>query len=545
MTVTTDISSAGPYDGDGITSAFLVGFPFLDQTYLKVYENDTLLTLGVDYTVTGAGQQTGQVILTSPLAVGHTLTIIRDVPATQLTDYVQGDAFPAESHEKALDKLTMLLQQLNRSQGNALQYPESDPQTGATIPNAVARKNKLLGFGDESEPIAVGIGNGFAVVDGYIHVNIGQGLEFNAGVLQVSGTLRNQVATNVTDITNLKAADAGMNVRVTILEAGSGNPTALGDGLVIDGSAFKVKPYQGIVVNSDGVSANLGEGLAFGGSKIQVDEELLKKIDATVHFQFDQAFVDAVGGYPKGSVIVGSDSVTLYISTVDGNTTDPESGTASGWYKVNKTLSMKRVVITASGTYTPSAGLIYADVEVLGGGGGGGATTAAAGVADVGGGGGAGGYCRKLFTAAEIGASVAVTVGSAGPSNIAGGNSVFLTMTAGGGGGATQGTASTQGYAGTGSGGSATGGDFNIVGASGIVGWWSSLTMGLSGRGADSIYGFGGQVRTVNSGVALTGNNAGGYGAGGAGACASVNSTIVNGGTGSPGIVIVTEYIYA
>ena len=47
----------------------------------------------------------------APLATNERLTILRAVPATQEADYVQNDAFPAESHERALDKLTMIAQQ--------------------------------------------------------------------------------------------------------------------------------------------------------------------------------------------------------------------------------------------------------------------------------------------------------------------------------------------------------------------------------------------------------------------------------------------------
>src|SRR4029077_5175117 len=65
-----------------------------------------------------------------------------------------------------------------------------------------------------------------------------------------------------------------------------------------------------------------------------------------------------------------------------------------------------RQVFTSSGTYTPTAGMIYCDIECVGGGGGGGSvpTTAAANIA-MAGSGGAGEYARGIFSAATIGVS--------------------------------------------------------------------------------------------------------------------------------------------
>jgi hypothetical protein len=112
MTVSTSVSKAGPYAGSGTTGPFTVTFRFLENSHLRVIRTginglNADLALTTDYTVTGAGAATGTVTLVLPLLVGEVLTIIRNVPATQEADYVAGDAFPAESHEQALDKLTL------------------------------------------------------------------------------------------------------------------------------------------------------------------------------------------------------------------------------------------------------------------------------------------------------------------------------------------------------------------------------------------------------------------------------------------------------
>lgn len=47
--------------------------------------------------------------------------------------------------------------------------------------------------------------------------------------------------------------------------------------------------------------------------------------------QYDSTFATSIGGYPKYTRLTGSDGLTEYISTVDDNTTDPDSDSSSGW----------------------------------------------------------------------------------------------------------------------------------------------------------------------------------------------------------------------
>lgn len=47
-------------------------------------------------------------------------------------------------------------------------------------------------------------------------------------------------------------------------------------------------------------------------------------------FKFDSAFAASVGGYPAGAVLARSDNSGFWINATDGNTADPETGSA-GW----------------------------------------------------------------------------------------------------------------------------------------------------------------------------------------------------------------------
>lgn len=155
MSVQTSTSLV-QYIGNASTETpYPVTFPFLEDSHLKVVVTDeagidTLLTRGTDYAVTGAGQpQGGSIVTTAALAVTYRLTIYREVPATQLTSYAENGEFPAASHEKALDKLTMLVQQNARSASTALRVPE----TRSGLPDIQPQPTTVLGFDGASNPV--------------------------------------------------------------------------------------------------------------------------------------------------------------------------------------------------------------------------------------------------------------------------------------------------------------------------------------------------------------------------------------------------------
>ena len=150
MTVASAVSRVS-YSGNGSTTAFAVPFYFLENAHLRVVLRssagvETVQTITTNYTVTGAGNPAGGTVnmIVAP-ASGETLVILRDVPETQETDYTANDPFPAESHERALDKLTMITQQISEESGRAIKIPETET-SNTTVPISSVRGNKLLGF---------------------------------------------------------------------------------------------------------------------------------------------------------------------------------------------------------------------------------------------------------------------------------------------------------------------------------------------------------------------------------------------------------------
>jgi hypothetical protein len=206
-------------------------------------------------------------------------------------------------------------------------------------------------------------------------------------------------------------------------------------------------------------------------------------------------------------------------------------------------------VITASGTYTPTLGMVNCIIECVGGGGGGGGSLGFAAQAYFGGGGGAGGYSRALKTAAQIGASQPVTIGAGGIRGI--GN----TPSVGGNGGATSVGALCVANGGQGggipnitsggAGGVVTGavGDLVAGGAPGSgSGYFSGTqTSALPSIGGSSFFGGGGvSGQTIN--LAIVGANATNYGSGGGGGSVVNVAGGADGGLGSAGVVVITEY---
>ena len=127
------------YVWDGSQTNFPISFPFLDNNHIQVWyaqpgqpDTDAVILGKENYTITGAGNPAGGVLTrTTEWAVGATIAIVRNVPITQLHQYTQYDNFPAESHEDALAKLTMICQQLDEICSRAMTVPvtsEKNPQ---------------------------------------------------------------------------------------------------------------------------------------------------------------------------------------------------------------------------------------------------------------------------------------------------------------------------------------------------------------------------------------------------------------------------------
>jgi hypothetical protein len=189
-------------------------------------------------------------------------------------------------------------------------------------------------------------------------------------------------------------------------------------------------------------------------------------------------------------------------------------------------------IFTANGTYTPTSGMANCIIQCVGGGGSGGGTSGSG--VQAGAGGGSGGFSQSYVSAATIGASQAVTIGSGGTganNSTANGTDTsvgsIVIAKGGTGGPANSATAGAGGVAGT--------GNIAIPGNGGI---YTNTDPVIGGQGAPSFLGGGVLANTTLStnGESAVANP----GAGGGGAYS--NSTARAGGNGGSGIVIIYEY---
>jgi microcystin-dependent protein len=168
MTVSTTATRT-TYTGDATTTAFAVPFVFFGADELQVVERviatggETVLTRGTHYTVSGGNGAIGTVTALSAPAATVQWTIRRVTARTQLVDYLTGDAFPAETHERALDRLVALIQEIEDSVLRSLRAPIGDAAI-ADMPASPARASRYLAFDASGQPIAASSTPGTAVV---------------------------------------------------------------------------------------------------------------------------------------------------------------------------------------------------------------------------------------------------------------------------------------------------------------------------------------------------------------------------------------------
>lgn len=258
---------------------------------------------------------------------------------------------------------------------------------------------------------------------------------------------------------------------------------------------------------------------------------LVRWLSAGAMNSFDATFSAGIGGYPKGSILLGDDGKTVYQSIIDSNTNNPNTS-STGWMNVTlKSGIQNKVVFSNVGVtnWTVPDDLKNGrkcKVTVIGSGGSGGRS------AGGGGGGGGGKAVKVLDLSGET--SIPVTVGAGGPglssgttqiSGNGGQSSSFgthLSATGGGAGGVVSG-----GVSGVGS-----GGDENTGLGPGTPGMsWGSFYCGGSGGGPG---GAGSSNDTSRNGA-----NAVGPGGGSAGAAWGATVADASTGAGYNGIVIV------
>lgn len=382
MTVNSTTSRVS-YAGNGSTTAFTVPFPFLANSDLVVIRvsgaTQTTLVLSTDYTVTGAGGASGTVTCTVAPAAGTTLVIYRDPALTQLVDYQPNDPFPANTHETALDRLTMISQRLKDLLSRSFTLSDGDVSGASTqLPSPEA--SKLIGWNAsanglqnvDSGTLATLVAYGTANAD----VFTGDGattsftLSANPGVLanldvSVNGVVQlpttNYTWTGGTTITFTSAPGVGIKVLVRYMQ---GLPTSY-------------SPPISVTVSSGTAAVNATDGTRSLGLTPNVTNVLYSTAALNINVAGSAAMnfstsrnvsinapssgvaltVNAFGTSAAG-LFAGSASQAGYISVQDGNAGNRQYSLGSGFGAVGQfaiydnTAAVNRLAITSAGAWT-------------------------------------------------------------------------------------------------------------------------------------------------------------------------------------------------
>ncbi|WP_419785984.1 phage tail fiber protein [Pseudodesulfovibrio sp.] len=156
MTIASTVSKT-LYSGNGSTTSFAIPFPFIEDQDLEVVLSDkhgeSVLVMGTDYQLSGKGSpEGGTCTLNTPPKTGETLVIRREPALVQEVDYVENDAFPANAHEAALDKLTMICQSLAERLDRTISFRVSSAVSGIELPEPAA--GRVLGWNGDGDDLS-------------------------------------------------------------------------------------------------------------------------------------------------------------------------------------------------------------------------------------------------------------------------------------------------------------------------------------------------------------------------------------------------------
>ena len=160
MTISTT-TTKNSYSGNGSTTAFAYGFYIPANTDIEVIirsstGTETVKSEGTgstNYSISGVGSGSGgNVTFVTAPASGETVILRRNTAKTQSTDYVANDPFPAESHELALDKLTIIGQDLQEQIDRTIKLSRTNTMTSTEFAvGSTDRANKILAFDGSGE----------------------------------------------------------------------------------------------------------------------------------------------------------------------------------------------------------------------------------------------------------------------------------------------------------------------------------------------------------------------------------------------------------
>lgn len=149
-----DLGARVQYVASAAQTDFDYPFAIFTDADLVVDIDGTTKALSTDYTVSGAGDDTGgTVTLLSAATGGEIVTIYRDIAIERLTDIQQNGPWSSTAYNDEQDKTYLLLQQLDSRCDRSLRIPFTAEVADADIELTVANwANKYLTFDSNGKP---------------------------------------------------------------------------------------------------------------------------------------------------------------------------------------------------------------------------------------------------------------------------------------------------------------------------------------------------------------------------------------------------------
>lgn len=378
------------YLGAGTADPLPVPFKFFQNSDLTVIEQsssgvDTTLTESVHYTVTGAGNEAGgSVTPSAPIAVGKSWSIILNPLLKQETDYVSNDAFAAESHERALDRLTQQNIRTRDIVSRALRQPDGDSTQIAALPGRAARAGKYVAFDSSGNPIAsVGTGNdsalrtdlaaaGGALLVGYQHSGAGAVARTVAAKLRESASIADFGGVVAVDAAGALALAAAA-VKEVVFPSGAwviNSVPAIPTGTVL--RAMPGATFSGAGAISLGLpTANPSRETRVNYSTSSTDYAGFELVRNAAHTGGSSAFVasNLLARTVTGANVTNNEWAATFI--LDNHTPAPVAGHVAMYAQGNKytgaglTWAAVAEARDRSGDANPTSGLVAIEVDVF------------------------------------------------------------------------------------------------------------------------------------------------------------------------------------
>lgn len=430
MTVSSSISKAGPYAGNGVTTTFDYGFLLLDEehlvvVYLDEFGDETTLVLDEDYSVVGVGDiGGGSVSVVAAPGVGDFVTLVRRPPFEQLIDLQNQGAYFADTVERGFDLVTMLCMRLDQDASRSLRAPLSDPNVIGNLPSASDRSNMYLSFDIDGNPVAAVPANEDGIISAISQVALQSLIGTSASTVEVgtgSKTFATQTGKQWTLGQRLRVANVDgtkiMDGQVTAYAAGSltinvdytsGSATSDSWYISITGPRGERGPTgsgTGDLLASNNLSDVASPATAFGNLKQAASATATGVVELATNAETITGTDTVRAVMPAG--------LAAALADFNGKRFDLQAFTTNGTW-------VKRA-------WLPSTSMAFIWGWGPGGGGGSGSGDGA--------GGGGGGYYEKLIPLSMLGATEAVVCPAGGAVNTNGAAATFGDVWAAGGGG--------------------------------------------------------------------------------------------------------------